>query len=125
MTVVVDSSALMALVLGEPGADEVAEVLPDALVSTVIYVECLSKLAGRGRDVDLISAQFQASGLQVIDVGLENAARVVSLHALARQNVSLADRFCLALALDRDLPVVTADRPWAKLGLPLELRFIR
>lgn len=38
---------------------------------------------------------------------------------------ALADRACLALALDRDLPVLTADRVWTQLGLPLDIRLIR
>jgi len=39
--------------------------------------------------------------------------------------LSLADRACLALAISRDLPVITADRAWARLGLPVEVVLTR
>ncbi len=42
-----------------------------------------------------------------------------------RYGLSLADRACLALALDRSLPVMTADRTWAQLDLGLEVRVLR
>jgi len=47
------------------------------------------------------------------------------LHALSRRKVSFADRVCLGLGLDRQLPVLTGDRAWANLGLPLQIELIR
>lgn len=39
--------------------------------------------------------------------------------------LSLADRSCLALALDQSLPVLTADRAWADLDLELKVEILR
>ena len=39
--------------------------------------------------------------------------------------LSLADRACLALALDKSLPVLTTDRVWQQLELTLEVRVVR
>lgn len=125
MTCVLDASAIIALIHREPGADTVAQVIGAGLASAVIYAECLSKLANRGHDPDQIGPRLLATGLAVVDVRQEDARSVAALHHLARRNVSLADRFCLALALDRGLPLYTADRPWADLGLPIDLRLIR
>lgn len=125
MTVVVDSSALIALVRGERGSDMVADAMPEALASSVILAECLGKLAVLGFDAALVRNELAEAGLVVASFGEADIGAVVALHGLAARNVSLADRFCLALALDRQLPVLTADRPWATLGLPLDLRFIR
>jgi PIN domain nuclease of toxin-antitoxin system len=125
VTVVIDTSALIALVQQERGADRVAANIDGAVVSTVIFAECLSKLAGRGLDPNALTAGFLAAGLRVEPVGPTDVPAVVALHQLARRDVSLADRFCLALALDRGLAVLTADRPWADLGLPLQIELIR
>ncbi|MCU7905590.1 MAG: hypothetical protein KZQ76_06960 [Candidatus Thiodiazotropha sp. (ex Epidulcina cf. delphinae)] len=37
-----------------------------------------------------------------------------------RHGLSLADRACLALAIDQNHAVLTADRAWSKLGLGVE-----
>jgi ribonuclease VapC len=123
--IVIDSSALIALVRDEPGADRVAAAIGDAAVSAVILAECLSKLAGFGFDPDAVRSRFSMAGLSVQGFDLADVAAVVALRRLSKQGVSLADRFCLALALDRDLPVLTGDRDWADLGLPLQIELIR
>jgi PIN domain nuclease of toxin-antitoxin system len=123
--IVVDSSALMAFVLKEPGADRVEAALGECIVSAVVLVECLSKLAAKGLDPNAIKAQLMTAGLQIEPFGDEGISAVVSLHRFAKQGVSLADRFCLGLALQRGLSVLTGDRPWAGLGLPLQIELIR
>ncbi len=125
MTVVMDSSALLALVKDEVGADQVSRALPTAIASPVIFAESVSKAANQGYDPDRVAAQLLADGLVIRSIGSENMASVIKLHRLALRNVSLADRFCLALAMQLALPILTADRPWRDLGLPVELRYIR
>ncbi len=39
--------------------------------------------------------------------------------------LSLGDRACLALAMERKLPVLTADRAWKSLRVGVEIRVIR
>jgi ribonuclease VapC len=39
--------------------------------------------------------------------------------------LSLADRACLSLALRLNLPVLTCDRIWAELTLPLRIQLLR
>lgn len=125
MTVVIDTSALMALIKREPGADQVAERISGGLASAVIFAETLSKLATQGYDSRSIGADLLAAGLNVEPVGMDDVRGVVALNRLAQNNISLADRFCLALGLARNLPVLTGDRPWADLGLPLKIELIR
>lgn len=48
---VLDASALLALLLDEPGADRVAATLGDAVMSTVNLAEVLGKAADRGLTV--------------------------------------------------------------------------
>jgi len=125
VTVVIDTSALMAFVKREPGADGVGARLSEGIVSSVIFAETLGKLALQGFDERAIRLDLLAAGLSVESFGLDDVQGVVVLHALALKDISLADRFCLALALDRNLPVLTGDRAWADLGLPLQIELIR
>lgn len=39
--------------------------------------------------------------------------------------LSLADRACMALAVTLGLPLLTADRSWVEVDLPVEIRVIR
>ncbi len=48
MTVVRDASAVLVLLLDEPGAEAVAGVLADGALSTVNLAEVLSNLSDRG-----------------------------------------------------------------------------
>ena len=125
MTLVIDTSALMAFIKGEPGGQAVAPELADAIVSPVIFAETLGKLAEQGFDADAIHADFLIAGLTVEPMHLADVQAVVALQSFAKGGISLADRICLALALDRGLPVLTADRAWADLGLPLDVRLLR
>lgn len=125
MSVAFDSSALIAIVLLEPGAEAALSHLPDGRASAVILAETLGKLGLKGKDPALVAANFKAAGLAIDPVDEKDALAVAALHEFHRRGVSLGDRFCLAHALSRSLPVITADRPWRDLGLPVELRYIR
>lgn len=125
MRVVVDSSALLALIKSESGAEVVADALPSAVASTVIFVESVSKAANQGYNPEHVATQLLSDGLSIHRSSPDDLSSVIKLHRLALRNVSLADRFCLALAMELGVPVLTADRPWRDLGLPVELRYIR
>ena len=56
--VVLDASALMAFLHSEPGADKVAKVLGDAVVSAVNFSEVLKKTIGRGGSIDTVAPIF-------------------------------------------------------------------
>jgi PIN domain nuclease of toxin-antitoxin system len=45
--------------------------------------------------------------------------------AYRRRGISLGDAACLATAEALGLPVLTADRAWATLGIDLDIRLIR
>lgn len=61
---VLDASALLAYLQGEPGADEVADVLlQKAAISAINWAETLSKLAERGQEPDAVTTQLREEGL--------------------------------------------------------------
>lgn len=127
MTVVVlDASAVLAVYLDEPGADQVRMVLPGALLSSVNYTEVVGKCLDRGEAMSGVLRKLAAMGLHVVAHDLQLAQRTGALRPLTRRfGLSLADRACLALAERERAPVLTADRNWKSLELGLDIRLIR
>jgi PIN domain nuclease of toxin-antitoxin system len=129
---VVDASALLAFLQGEQGAERLAEALArPAAISGINYAEALGKLADDGETAEELAHRLEAEGfvggvLGVEPVLAEDAPAIASLQRSTRHlGLSLGDRACLALALRLRLPVLTADRTWAELGLDVEVEAIR
>ena len=129
---VLDASAVLAFLHGEPGADAVSEALVDvSVVSAANWAEILSKFSDEGEDPDTIAGRLEFegvlfSGLEVLPVTAVDARMIARLRPLARSGgLSLGDRACLALALRLGYGVLTADRQWANLDLGLEIIMIR
>ena len=113
---VLDSSAVLALLLAEPGADKVRSTLPGALLSTVNFAEIVSKLCERGMPAEQARTAIESIGVEVIDFDLDQACLTGDLRNRTRSaGLSLGDRACLALASSRKLPAITADTAWTTL----------
>ncbi|HEX6000817.1 MAG TPA: type II toxin-antitoxin system VapC family toxin [Hyphomicrobiaceae bacterium] len=123
---ILDASALLAHIGGEPGADGLDALAGEALISAVNLAEVLAKLSERGlsqRDADGIVYRYR---LEVIPFDEELARQTGALRPATRSlGLSLGDRACLALAQRERLPVLTADRSWAKLDLGVAIRVVR
>jgi PIN domain nuclease of toxin-antitoxin system len=123
--VVLDASALLALLNQEAGAQLLTpELLSDAAMSTVNLAEVQTKLVrdGFGPDEAWELAQAPISGAEPF-----TAEQAKIAGTLVRQTrtlgLSLGDRACLALAILLRAPVYTADKDWKtlKLGLPIHI----
>jgi ribonuclease VapC len=126
MTAVVDASALLALLQSEPGADRVAEALPEAAISAVNLSEVVAKLNERGFDHDQAANTVDSLGLNVVDFDSAQALEAGMLRRATRAlGLSLGDRACLALALRRRAPALTTDRSWAALEIHVDVEVIR
>jgi ribonuclease VapC len=132
VTAVLDASALLALLKGEPGAERVAEALErGAYLSAVNLAEVLSKLADWGEDPAEAQARMAQVGLlgaavEVLPFTGEDALEVARLRALTRAyGLSFGDRACLALARRLGLPALTAERAWAELSLGIPVEVLR
>ena len=124
--VVLDASALLALVNQEPGQDVVAELLSRSLVSAVNASELVAKLTDQGMPEDEIQEVLAALNLTVVPFDGGQGLVAGYLRPMTKHlGLSLGDRACLALGLQTPRPVVTADKAWAKLELGIEIRVIR
>ena len=125
--VVLDASALLALLWREPGADRVWSVINDSAISTVNFSEVIAKFAGNRSDESEIRAMLDLP-MQRVDFDEELAYAAGLLLPLTRgAGLSLADRACLALAAKLGVKVLTADRPWSKIAdaVGVEVELIR
>jgi ribonuclease VapC len=131
-TAVLDASALLAYLQGEPGADYVATSLTQGTaMSAVNWAEVLSKLLERGKMPQAVTAQLRDLGLlgqaiQIYPVDEALALIIAELlpHTLAI-GLSLGDRACLALALTLNLPALTADKAWSNFDAGVLVQLIR
>lgn len=124
--VALDASALLALLLAEPGGEKVKAVLDGALLGAVNLAEIVSHYAKLGAARSDIEALLQPLPVQVvpIDAGLSYEAGMLRPLTL-KGGLSLGDRYCLALAKREDVPALTAERRWpdiaAAAGVTVEL----
>lgn len=111
--IVLDASAILALLKGEPGADKVAGVLDEATVSAVNYAEVVSHYAKAGSPRERIKEMLDALPITVVPIDTELGMQAGMLRPITmKAGLSLGDRFCLALAVRDGLPAWTADKEW-------------
>ena len=123
---VLDASAILAVIHGEPGAEIVTMALQDAMISTVNYAEVISKLVERGFAVADADAAIQEMAIPVADFDLDLARRTGALRSeTKRRGLSLGDRACLALGEREGARVVTSDTRWANVLQSVEIKLIR
>jgi len=126
MTQVIDASALLAWLHDEPGGEQVARSLEGSLISSVNWSETVQKALRRGVDVDGMQGEVIEMGLGIEPFTARQAELAALLWPSTRHlGLSLADRACLALAMDKLAAVLTADRAWLELKMGLDIRCIR
>lgn len=124
--VVLDSSAILALLLAEPGAEMVEPVIRGAEVSIVNFCEVLTKTAEAGGDIQATDAILISYGIRISAFREAHAIEAARLRPLTMDlGLSLGDRACLTQGLMSALPVLTADRQMAKADIGIDIRLIR
>lgn len=123
---VLDASALIALLRAEPGAEIVRGALPDSLLNAVNYSEILKKTIERGGTGDAAAAFVLGLSVTVIPFDAELASIAASLYPQTKEHgLSLADRACLALGIQRNCKVLTTERRMGLIALPIKVKVIR
>src|SRR5271157_2381709 len=125
--VVLDASAVLALLNDEPGANKLTpELLNQAACSTVNLAEVQTKLVSAGGAPDEAWEDALSPIREAMPFTEEHARIAGSLVAQTRAlGLSLGDRACLALGLALKAPVYTADKSWKKLQLGVRIHVIR
>jgi ribonuclease VapC len=125
--VVLDASAVLALLNNEPGADKLTlALLSDASSSTVNLAEVQTKLVGEGGDPDEAWEDTLSPIREAMPFTDEQAKIAGSLVAQTRPwGLSLGDRACLALGITLKAPIYTADKSWKNLKLGVRIHVIR
>lgn len=116
---VLDASAVLAVLNGEPGQKKVIAVLAESAISSVNLTEVAAKLLEAGMDEAGARLAVSVLGVgEIVDFTEDLAWGAARLRPLTKQyGLSLGDRACLALAIKLKLPAITADKEWSKLKI--------
>lgn len=121
-----DASALLAFMFREAGHEQVARVLGDSCLSTVNLAEVLGRFVRDGHDAEMVLRRLQTTAIEFVPVSVAHGLQIAELLVTTQPlGLSLGDRACLALAKDRGIPALTADRSWLKVDIGIEVQVIR
>lgn len=126
--VVLDASAVLALLFREPGNELVESYLEngEALMSAVNVSEVLAKQQELQIPYEKTISYLLLLGVQVVDFTAETAVSAAALRSATKSlGLSSGDLACIALGQKEACPILTADRSWAELDLGAEVVVIR
>jgi ribonuclease VapC len=113
---ILDSSALLAAVLGEPGADQVLKIINQSAISSVNLLETFGKLIQKGIPAERVRDRLESFALPTIHWTEDDVWASADLVSLAWiHGLSLGDRVCLATARRYRARAVTTDRKWMEI----------
>lgn len=119
--VVLDASALLALINSEKGADKVEPLIGRIVMSSVNITEVASKiydLLGSNNE-EQCKLSIEPFIHSIIEFDKTQSYLTAALkNQTKHQGLSLGDRACIALGITLDLPIYTADKVWSELKIP-------
>lgn len=126
-SVVLDASAVLALVRDESGGDKVVPHIGRAAISAVNLQEVIKELLLSGLGEPTIRELLDELRLDIRAHDADAAFVAAGLHEQTKEfGRGLGDRSCMALAMQLGVPALTADREWKKVKVKgLEFDHIR
>ncbi|HIJ62578.1 MAG TPA: type II toxin-antitoxin system VapC family toxin [Rhodospirillaceae bacterium] len=128
ITSILDASALLAVLLGEPGSDKVRGVLADSGISDVNLSEVVGHFARNGATETDIRSVLDPLPIERFSFDGELAYAAGLLLPLTKSaGLSFGDRACLSLAQRLGVRVLTADRAWQNIAaaVAIDIEVIR
>lgn len=123
---VLDTSALLALVGKEPGADVVAARMSGAVMSAVSWAESVTVLQNIGMTSHDMDDMLVHLALPILPFDKDQAMLTALFHRTTQpQKLSFSERACIALARTQNVPVLTTRPTWADLPVGVEVVLIR
>jgi len=123
---VFDSSAVLAVLLKEPGGASVSSILEGGFLSTVNLAEIHTRLLMHGFPSSVAWDEILTLQLVTSHFSDEQAKLAAELIGMTKPyGLSLGDRACLALAIQRRAIVYTTDKAWKNLALGIDIHVIR
>jgi len=125
--IVLDASAILAVINSERGAEKLtADLLARAVGSAVNLAEVQTKLVSRGWSSEQAWEDATSPVREVLPFDEEHAKVAGDLVTQTRHlGLSLGDRACLALGIALDVHVYTAEKSWKKLKMGVKIHVIR
>lgn len=126
---VLDAGTVIAMLHREAGWEKAARLIYDGVLPVVNAAEVVGKIGLKGlalaqsdgkaaavaKGWTTKRAASQLADIRVCEITRQDAILAGELAVrTARQNVSLADRLCLAVGFRLNLPVATSERMWPK-----------
>ena len=128
MSFTLDASAILAMLLDEPGGDYVYARLNASQISVVNLSEIYATLLDGGMTFEEAEAIINPLPFRIRTFRDAHAGKVAQLRPLTKPlGLSLGDRACIAQSIFNELPILTADRRMAeaKSLLDVDIRLIR
>ncbi len=121
-----DASALLCLINGEPGAESVQRILKDCTISAVNVAEVIAKRIDFGDAYAQLVKDISDLDLEIVNMDFLQAALSGQMRAQTKSaGLSLGDRACLALAKHTGATALTSDQAWLsvadELGISIQL----
>ena len=123
--VVLDSSAVLAVLQFETGADVVMDHLKEAAISAINLTEVATKLVEKGQSIAEGRRTIAMLGMDVETIDEAQAFAAAALRATTKsKGLSVGDRHCLALGAKLGATVLTADKAWKQVDTGIDVKVI-
>ena len=126
--IVIDSSAVLAVLRNEKGADVAIDMMQHGVISAINLGEVVQVQLRDGISRTEIEQAMDEWDIPVVNVDAELAYMAAEMRATALvKGMSQADCICLALAKREGVAALTGDRKWAGIAdaIGVEVRLIR
>ena len=125
--VVLDASALLALIKNESGAKLIEGLLGNIIMSSVNVTEVAGILLDSDMSIEEAQEAIEPFIDSIVSFDFEHSMACAALKKATKHlGLSLGDRACIALGIKLRLPIYSADKIWQELKLEnAEIRLIR